>query len=735
MLRVFIHILIIIILSGYALKAQTISGIVKGTVDGKKESIVGAVVMTSPTNATTTDVKGQFELTIKDGYPTKLITLIVGFQPDTITITSQPVKPIVIELESSFAQLNTVQIVKEQDGTLISYQTRKTEIINQKELKKAACCNLGESFETNASVDIAYKDAVSGSKEIQVLGLAGAYVQLLSESAPLINGLGLTYGLTSIPGTLINTISVVKGPGSVVFGHESMSGMVNVDFKDPLNTHKTFINAYLENSLRKELNIDQRIKTGDHSAMLLSFHGSHYDKRIDQNKDQFLDMPLLTHAGLLAKWRYDHRGLMSQNSIKLHYSDRKAGQTFFDFDNDKIDSSIYAQRLLTNRIEVYGRTGKVLNSEKYKSIGLAYSGYFHDQRGFYGFRGYHGKQENISLRFMYTSYYNENNELTGGLSYKYDRLHDRLDTFNFVRDQNVPGVFFENKFEKDKVIALIVGARADVYNNRVFVTPRTNFKYSLAEKTDLRASFATGWKLTDMLAEYPNIAASTRKILITETLNPEESYNYGVNLNHEFELWFKKGSFGADFYQTKFFNKVYADFDSIPATVLFYNLKNKTTSTNVQLELSYELVKNLEFKVAYKYLDVYSIVGNKKFAHPLIAKHRALANLYYETFNRKWTMNATYQWYGSKRLPSTLKYPEAFQKEGYSSPFSKVNMQINRIYKNSEWYIGVENLLIFYQQDAIMSADDPYGPYFDTGFVWGTLDNQRIYLGWRYKIE
>lgn len=725
-------IFIVVTLFSQAIFSQSITGKVIGKEEN--EALPGVTVYWQNTSlATFSDVNGNFTLAYPDSMPGNLILSLIGYKADTLYIKGKTALPVNVGLKKS-TTLKTVEIIKETDATMISINPLKTEILTEKELKKAACCNLGESFETNASVDITYKDAISGSKEIQVLGLSGAYVQLLTENAPLINGLGLTYGLNSIPGTQIHTISIIKGPGSVVFGPESMSGMVNIDLKDPLTTHKLFLNAYLDYNLRKEINIDQRIKFNEKSALLLSAHASHVSQKVDNNYDKFLDMPLLGTYSLLAKWKYSNRGFVSQNSLKYLHENRQGGQLNFDYKKNKPDSTLYAQQLLTHRVEFYGKTGWVLPREKYNSIGIQYSAVNHDQQGFYGFRNYRGLQKNANIRFLYNTQLNQYNTLNTGISYKHDDVNEKLDSFVFTRIQNIPGVFVENTFEKNKIIALIAGIRGDFYNDRLFITPRLNMKYSLTEKTDLRGSIATGWKVIDILAENSSIPASSRKIIITEQLRPEESLNYGLNLNHEFELAFRKGSIGIDAYQTKFMNKVYADYDSVPAQVLFYNLGNNTTSNSFQVEVAYEIVKMVDLKIAYKYLDVYSTINGERLAHTLIAKHRMLANVFYETFNRKWNMNATYQWYGIKRLPKTIKYPDAYKKESYSVPYSKINLQVNRIFKNSEWYLGIENLLNFVQHDAILSANDPYGPYFDTGFVWGSMDNRRIYLGWRYKI-
>lgn len=714
--------------------AQSVKGVVYESNNKNEIPLIGAnVYWINTTKAVVTDFSGNFEIS-EDGITDKrLIVSFVGYQNDTINITNQKFIKIILK---SAAVLNAVEITKERSASMISVQPLKTEILTAKELKKAACCNLGESFETNASVDITYKDALSGSKEVQVLGLSGAYTQILTEDVPLINGLGLTYGLNSIPGTQIDAINIVKGPGSVVLGHESISGMVNVDLKDPSTADRLFLNAYLNHDLRKELNVDKAIKLNDRLSSLVSFHADHFSAKIDNNDDSFIDMPLLSNYSLLNKWKFNNgRGLLSQNSIKYLYEERMGGQTFFDFEKNEVDSSAYGQKLQTNRIEFYGRIGYVIPSPKYNSVGFQYAVVNHKQKGFYGFNEYEGYQDLLSLRLLYNRELTKNNSLNLGLSYKYNSSKEKAGNLILNKKELIPGIFAENTFQRNKILALITGIRADLYEEEVILTSRANIKYSLKENTDIRASAGTGWKTTDILAENPSILASSRSVEIVEDLNIEQAVNFGFNINHAFKLFYREASIGMDIYKAIFSNKIIPDFDTDPTKVFFSNLKGISYSDNLQLEIIYEFVKNVELKLAYKYLDVYSRLDGNKTQQAFIAKDRLLSTLFYESFNRKWTANISLQWYGKKKMPNSSFYPEVYQRNSYSLPYSVYNIQANRIYKNVELYVGMENIFDLVQEDAIVSADQPYGPYFDSSFIWGPLEGRKIYGGIRYRIK
>ncbi len=723
-----------ILFQGILLQAQSISGNVFERIDGKKIPIEGAVASwIGTTQAASSNSNGNFKLTATGITDKRLVVTFVGYTPDTLTITTNAIK---VELKANNT-LKTVEVPWEREATMISARTLKTEIIGDKELKKAACCNLGESFTTNATVDISVKDAVFGSKEIQVLGLAGAYTQLLTENTPLITGLGQTYGLNYIPGTQISTINIVKGPGSVIFGPESMSGLIDVELKDPTISDKWFVNGYFDEFARKELNVDKAWKLGDSWSTLVSTHVDHYAQASDRNRDKFIDMPFLTTLSALNKWKYSSRGLFSQNSVKVLREERAAGQGDFDFTRNDADIFAYGQKLKTNRIEVYGRTGYVIPTARYQSIGVLYSLVTHEQDGFYGLRSYTGTDRSAYIRALYNTEWAQNNSLNIGVSFRAQQIAERYDTLTISKNEQMPGAFIENTYTLKSKVTLITGIRADKLNDQTFITPRANIKYSITEFTAVRGSIGSGFRTSNVLAENPAILSSNKKIVIGK-LAPEQSLNYGVNLVHEFKLDYRKGSFGVDVYRTVFSNKIIPDYETDFQAVIFKNLIGKSYADNIQIEAAWKVLKQIELKLAYKYLDVYTLLGDTKTRQPYIAKHRTLSTLFYESLNRKWSANFVWQWLGEKRLPKLDPYHTAHEKakfSDFSMSYSQFNTQLTRKFKKWEFYVGMENIFDFRQTTHVLSADNPYSRYFDTSYVWGPLDGRKIYTGFRYALK
>jgi outer membrane receptor for ferrienterochelin and colicin len=712
------------------LSAQSISGSV---VDDNDQAIGGAVVYWINTNINTmTDAKGKFKLDSSGIKDKRLITQLVGYSSDTFQVSH---KMVMIQL-TRLVTLKEANVNFEKTGVMISMQPIKTEIIGIKELKKAACCNLGESFETNATVDVTYKDALTGSKELQVLGLSGSYIQLLTENASLISGLGITYGLNGIPGTQINAINIVKGPGSVIFGPEAISGMINVDLQDPEKADKWFINGYVDENLRREINVDRSIKLNQNLSAFLSFHIDDMTRKVDENGDRFLDMPLVRNINILNKWKYtNQKGLMSQLSFKYLNERRMSGEVSYDYDRSYADMSAWGQKITTNRIELYGRTGFVIPATDYKSIGLQYSYAYHEQKGYYGIRAYDAKQNLLNLRLIYNMQLNSKHSVNMGLSLKSENITEQFDTLNVDRTELTPGIFIEDTYKASPRLTFIFGYRLDQINSTFYHTPRVNMKYSISDQTDVRLSAGTGVRLAHVFAENPALLVSSKAFNIDKNLKAEQAFNYGANLVHAFTFLYKKGSIGIDLYRTEFKNRLRIDLDKDPLVVNVYSQENASFSNTFQAELTYKILKTVEMKLAYKYLDVQSNFNGNFIRDPYIANNRFLTTFSYESFNRKWRANLGINYVGTKRLPQTHPHFGMENLPLKSPSYTIINSQVTRIFKKWEVYVGAENLFDFKQMTHLLGSDDPYGPYFDAAYIWGPMDGRRVYAGFRYKIS
>lgn len=726
----------------------TVKGLVLETNEkGEFLPLVGATVhWLGTTVGAVSDTNGVFQVKTSE-LSNKLIISFIGYKADTILVKNPDLIRVVLQQHGVLSEVN-VEFVR--NSTYISaIEPIKTQMMSEKELFKAACCNLSESFETNPSVDVAFSDAVSGAKQIQMLGLSGIYTQLTNENLPATRGLASAYGLSYTPGSWIEGIQVTKGIGSVANGFESIAGQINVELRKPEKTDKLFFNAFLNEMGRTEANLNVSQKIGKRWATGLLLHGNYLDNtvrgQLDMNKDGFRDIPAGKQLNAVNRWKYDDgKGLMLQLGVRALDDIRQGGQLSYNHKKNNTNNSAYGVHIATQRQEVFGKLGYVFPAKKYKSIGLMATVVNHNQNSFFGLTQYDAKQQSMYANLIYQSVINNtNHKYRVGASVMADRYREKLNSLHENRNENVSGIFGEYTYSYLPRFTLVAGLRAD-YNNLFgwFATPRLHLKYDLTDKTILRASYGRGQRTANIFAENTSLLVSNRALQILPTaggkaynLKQEIAWNGGLSLTHDFRLWYKSGSFNIDYFRTDFQNQVIADVDASAQGISFYNLRGKSYSNSVQAEVNYQPIKRLDVKIAYRWLDVKTDYLQGRLEKALIARHRTFVNLGYETRNH-WKFDLTAQVWGSKRLPNTENNPAAYQIGKRSPVFTQFNAQISKAFgKHLEVYVGGENLSNYRQKNLIVAVSNPSSPYFDASMVWGPVIGRMLYTGLRYRFS
>lgn len=728
----------------FSLKAQPIKGVVlEKNVNGNLLPLVGANVYWMGTfKGVATDTIGNFIIKI-DSTSNRLVVSYIGYKADTIIFSGQKNLKIILEAVKT---LKEVEVVGRQSSTVVSsLDPIKTQLMTEKELTKAACCNLSESFETNPSVDVSYADAISGVKQIQMLGLSGIYTQLTNENLPGTRGLSSNYGLSYTPGSWIEGIQVIKGAGSVANGYESIAGQINVELKKPEEkTEKFLFNAYANAMQRTESNLNLTQKVNKNITTTLLLHGNYFDNKIDMNHDRFMDVPIGNQINVINRWKYKNsKGLEAQVGIKALKDERMGGQMEYNPKTDYMTTNKYGLGINTQRLEGFGKIGYILPESVYKSIGFMFSVLDYQQNSYYGINKYSGHQQTVYGNFIYQSIIRDTrHKFRTGMSYIYDKFNEAVFNAYYKRMESVPGIFYEHTYSGFIGWIIVAGIRAD-YNMLYgpIITPRLNVKYDLSEKTILRFSGGRGQRTANIFAENSSVFASSRQFeLLTPNnnlpwgLKQEVAWNEGVNLTYNFRLKNHDGNIGVDFYRIDFVNQVVADLDKDPQKVYFYNLEGKSYSNSFQSEINYELIKNLDIRLAYRWYDVKTTFSSTLMTKPLIAKNRAFANIAYEF--KKWKFDYTVNWVGPKRIPNTSSNPLNYQFQSYSPDYFIMNAQVTRtFFKNLDTYLGVENITGYMQHNLIIGYEQPFGNYFDSSLTWGPVFGRMMYLGLRYKIK
>ena len=753
---------VILLACAFPSAGQKLMGlVVQKNAQGLEEALPGANVhWVGGKNVATSGENGIF-LIEREGGKDRLVVSFVGFLSDTVLVTNQT--SIKVELKSTQVLQEVVVEGWKPSTGLDHARGINTIVMLEKELFKAACCNLSESFETNPSVDVAFTDAITGTRQIQMLGLSGPNTLISIENMPGVRGLASSQGIQLIPGTWINSIEVTKGVGPVVNGYESIAGQINVELKKPQESEKLYLNGYLNQSGRSEVNLNLTAMAGKKWATTLLLHGSTRPFEMDSNDDSFLDFPTGSQLNVINRWVFNSgTGWLGQFGVKVLRDDKRGGQEGFE-EMDKFTTNRYGLEINTKRLEGWGKLGYQFPMKPFKSVGLQLSATRHDHNSFYGFTTHDGEEKSAYANLIYQSIIGStNHKFKTGLSFQYSNFDERLFTLqpsiihrengtsdgayivNFDREEVVPGAFVEYTYDYLNKFSLIAGARVDQHNlfGTIF-TPRLHLRTNLSETSTLRLSAGKGTRLANILIENTGMFASSRQINFMPNdegkaygFKPDVAWNYGMNFSQDFTLDYRAGTITLDYYYTNFKEQAVVDFDVSPGLVYFHGLGGgKSYSHSAQLQVDYQLMRRLDLRLAYRYLDVQTIYLQGMLTKPLVSKHRAFANIAYETKNR-WKFDYTVQWLGEQRIPYTQINPAGYRLPEYSPAYFLMNAQISKDLK-SRWsvYLGVENITNYTLSNPIVAASEPFSPYFDSSMVWGPIFGRMAYAGFRYRVK
>ena len=741
-------IIIFLVLPLFLFSQETLTGMIMDKNNPKDNlGVFGANVYWLNTSiGATTNEKGWFTIPYKKSYK-KLVVSYVGYKTDTLNISDlEPIHHF-ITLEN---ELEEVTLKSKKKATQRSFiQTKNVFTVNSAELLKAACCNLAESFETNPSIDVNFSDALTGTRQIQMLGLKSPYLLITQENIPSIRGAGQVFGLTFTPGTWVESIQITKGAGSVINGYESISGQINAELVKPLTDNRIFLNAYGSLGGRYELNSHLNHKISDKWQTGIYIHGNYRNKKFDRNKDGFLDNPLISQVNVMNRWQYldAEKGWVSFINVRFMDDSKQTGQNNFDPLIDKGRSEVWGGEIDTKRFDSSLKLGYVFPQLPFQSFGFQFSYSNHDQDSYFGLKTYDINHQSVYSNLLFNSIIGDTrSKFTTGLNFTYDIYDEFVNSINFSRKENSFGGFFEYAYDNSDNFSFTSGVRVDTHNLLgTYITPRLHIRYVPWEKGVLRASVGQGRKSANVFAENQQLFASTRQIDIQSSggkiygLDPEVAWNYGLSYLQGFNLFNRKGDITFDYYRTHFQNQVVVDWEN-PQRISFYNLDGESYANSFQTEVNYYVDDFTSLRLAYKFYDIETDYFSGKLSKPLTPNHRLFANISYETKKindiKQWKFDLTYNFIGEQRLPDTSTNTVEYQLEEYSNSYSLLNTQITKVFTEKfEMYFGVENLTDLKQKNPILASDDPFGDSFDSTIIYAPIFGRMLYSGLRFKIN
>lgn len=598
-----------------------------------------------------------------------------------------------------------------------------TEIISSKELLRAACCNLGESFTTNPSVDVNYADAATGARQIRLLGLSGTFVQMLTENIPNYRGLATPFALGYIPGPWMQSIQVSKGASSVKNGHESITGQINVEYKKPQATPFADANLYYNTKGKLEANLGGNLQLSKRWSTALLGHYEMPGKAHDANGDGFADMPKIKQGLLQSRWAWMGDYYIFQASVKGLKEHREGGQLAH---HSPLTTHPYLIDITNERYEAFVKNAYIFNEEHASNVALILSGSLHHADAEYGQKSYHADQRNGYASLMFETDFSEHHSLSTGVSLNYDYLSE-------FPSETTPGLYAQYTYKLGERLVVMGGLRWDhssIYGG--FLTPRMHLKYSPNGFLTLRGSIGKGWRTVHPLAENHYLLASGRHVVVDPDLDQEEAWNYGLNAALSIPVGEKKLELNAEYYYTTFLHQAVIDFDADPHTVRFSNLDGESYSHTWQAEASYPLFEGFTLTATYRRSNVKSTYGGVLNEKPLTNKYKGLVTASYAPGLGKWQFDVTLQLNGGGRMPTPYATADGFPSwpvryKGYE----QLSAQITRFFRFWSIYVGGENITNFKQKNPVIGADDPWGPNFDSTMIWGPVHGTIGYIGIR----
>lgn len=703
--------------------------------------ITGVSIYWEGTNfGTFSDENGRFELE-QGADQSRLVFNFMGYETDTVIVTDANHENLTVYLKSNTV-LDQVDVVKKTKTSQMSMlDPLNVTKVTEKELEKAACCSLAECFETSPTVDVSFSDAVTGTRQIQMLGLAGPYIQITREAIPDVRGLNTPYGMELIPGTWIENIFINKGTGSVTNGYESIAGQINIELRKPEDTDKLFVNGYGNQGGRVEGNLHYSNRFNKKWSTAVLLHARTNSRRNDNNNDGFLDMPIGDHRFALNRWKYvSDKSFRMQMGVKVSAIDIIGGQK--DFENHGESNNLWGMTNNLTRLEGWAKCGFIFENAPWKSLGFQLSASNHDQDSRFGDRDYDAKQNSYYFNAIFqTIIGNTNHGLKMGTNAIIDEYDEQLTQVDYSRNDQSVGVFGEYTFKYLDKFTTVAGLRGDYHNQYdFFVTPRLNMRYAFSTTSVLRAFGGRGLRTANIISENMRFLASNRDFVIHSQgndtpygLDAEIAWNYGVSYANKFKISGRDAAFNIDFYRTEFENQIVVDMDQNTQEVNFYNLDGQSYSNSVSTQFDYELIKNFNVRLAYRWYDVKTDYQQGELTKPLLSPNRAFVNLAYET-ESKWKFDYTVNWQDQKRIPFTGSNPVEFQLEEQSPDYILMNTQITKEWSRLSVYAGMENIMDYRQDDPIIDSANPNSDYFDSALVWGPIFGRNTYVGLRYRM-
>lgn len=621
------------------------------------------------------------------------------------------------------------------------------EIYSQKFFQKNPTPNIFEAISMVNGVKPQLNCSVCNTGDIHINGLEGPYTMILIDGMPIVSSLSTVYGLSGIPNSLVDRIEVVKGPASSIYGSEAMGGVINIITKNALTAPKLSVDLMTTTWSENNVDLSTKFNFGKNVASLLSLNYFNFEKRFDENQDNFTDGALQNRISIFNKWNFVRKeNRQASFALRYLYEDRFGGEMQWNKSYRGSDV-IYGESIYTNRVEAFG----VYQWPLKENIITQFSYNFHDQNSFYGNNPFTATQKVLFMQSFWDRKFG-NHDITAGATLKRTFYDDNTPGTLSAEGMNAPmkspifGAFVQDQWEVNEKNTVLLGYRMDYDKvHHAVHSPRFAWKFSPSPYHTLRFNFGTGFRVVNLFTEDHAALTGSREVVIQSNLKPERSVN--GNLNYIWKIPAGKNliNLDASAFYTYFSNKIVGDFDTDPEKIVYDNLNGFGISRGASLNVDYRFDFPLSISLGITYLDVYQKFDDEKQkSQQLHAPKWSGTYAFTYGFANNLTVDFTGQFYGPMRLPVL---PNDYRPE-YSPFYTLANIQISRSFKSGfEVYCGIKNLFNFTPRNPLMRPFDPFDKNvddpvnnpnhytFDTTYGYAPMQKIRGFLGIKYILK
>ena len=673
--------------------------------------------------------------------------------------------------------LDAAVFVSRQAGNYLSKGKEiRTEVISAAGLCKMACCNLAESFENSASVTVGFSDAVTGARQIRLLGLSGTYTQMLDETRPVMRGLSAPFGLSYVPGQWLESIQIAKGSSSVINGVECMTGQINMEHRKPTDEKPLFLNAAVMSDSKMDFNVASSLQMGYKWSTVILAHVSGNVEPHDMNGDLFLDEPQMLQFNLSNRWlyqadngvqvRFGVRALQDSRLGGSFWKDEGTGKTLY-YDKDRYSLSSFnridpwGSDILNRSINGYLKVGVPLNEDNSQNVALIADYSYQDMDSYFGSTKYLAGQHSAYANLLYQNVINDSHRFTLGLNGTFDRYNEDYarsvwttrpvdSAYKGMTDLANVGAFGEYTFHAGEEFSAIVGLRGDWFKNQGFkVSPRVTLKYMPIEEIVIRANGGRGLRYSTPLVDNIGVFSTGKEFYGSYNDHIlEDAWTFGGNITYYLPFGTSSNTYlSFDYFHTQFAEQMVVDYEYGLNQIHFYALGgNRSYTDNYQLDFSIDPFERFNITTTFRYTNAkIELAGKGLVEKPMTSRFKGVLNMQYATNLNKWIFDFTASLNGSCRVYNFMENlkdedGKLLYENGRTPVYPLLYAQVTRRFKGWDVYIGAENLTNFRQKNVILGTKDGEGfvnprvASFDASCIWGPLMGIKAHVGFRFTL-